>query len=78
MLVDRVIEEVWGYALFAAFLLFMGGGWIVSTLIAPQTPPGNPTEAFFFIPAGGLLMGLGVFLAWRAELNYRKIRKSPS
>lgn len=69
--------EVWGYIVFGALLISWGGGWILSALIAPSTPPGNPTIAFFFVPAGGLLVALGVYLVRQAELVYRTARKSP-
>ena len=74
--VERIPDEVWGYTVLGALLLSMGGGWIFYTLLYPSTPPGNPTLAFFFVPAGGILAGLGVYLVWRAEILYQSTRRA--
>jgi hypothetical protein len=72
------VWEVWGYCLFASLLLSMGAGWIFYSLYTPSNPPGNPTIAAFFVPAGSILVALGLLLVWRAELLYRATRAPQS
>lgn len=76
--VERAPDGSWGYVVFGVVLLIMGGGWIVDSLVAPQTPPGNPTIALFFVPAGGLLVALGLYLVWSAKrLHHRALSPHP-
>lgn len=78
----RVPDEVWAYTILGALLLSMGGSFVFYALHAPV--PGSSaytwfsSSPLFFVPAGGLLGALGVYLVWKAELIYRKTRFSRS
>jgi len=68
--------DVWGNAFLAATLIGMGAMMLWAPLSYSLAHPGFSLLVLGYFPFGGVLLGLGLFVAWRAQREYERGRRA--